>query len=381
MGSAYHCDLDRDPTEFNRLTSCVPPFSIGLLGRTVLFFALLGGASACEREIGVIEALPRRAPTNEPPAPTASPPPTVPPTGGPTVPPAPTAPPALPDRGRVQVRDGNLVTDKGTRLRGVTFGVDAQPDVQFETDLFERMAREAGLNALHVYLENVSHETGAHVTQADALVESTSAAGLYLVLGIGGGPAPTTFDLEKVRSFWSLYAPRYAARTHVLYEIHNIPDPNCEVAYSAETLSMEQEIYEQIRSLAPNTHVALYSFQAVPSAAALLDDLEALEPVVDWSKASVAFQMHNCNDQDYLAELLEVTRARGIASFASELWYPTPYDTVARLESERVGWFSFEWLVFNRDLSAFRDGHDAASVTWCPDFGLWPEDSQTCRTP
>jgi hypothetical protein len=78
---------------------------------------------------------------------------------------------------------------------------------------------------------------------------------------------------------------------------------------------------------------------------------------------------------------LAVTRARGIAAFASEMGFITSYDTTKQLETERVGWFSFEWFVRTRDLAAFRAGHTAAGVSWCPDFGKWPEDSETCSTP
>ncbi len=69
---------------------------------------------------------------------------------------------------------------------------------------------------------------------------------------------------------------------------------------------------------------------------------------------------------------------RGIAAIST---YPVNLETIARLESERTGWFSFDWLVFNRDLAAFREQYDAAGITWCPDFGSWPEDSRTCSTP
>jgi hypothetical protein len=144
---------------------------------------------------------------------------------------------------------------------------------------------------------------------------------------------------------------------------------------------MERTIYELIRELAPSTHVAMFSFRAQPSAAALEANLAALEGTVDWSKASVAFHMEPCSGADNLVELLEVTRARNIAAFSSELQFRTSFGKTAQLERERVGWFSFEWLVVSRDLGAFRGAHTAAGVSWCPDFGTWPEDSETCSTP
>jgi hypothetical protein len=287
------------------------------------------------------------------------------------------------DRGRVQVRDGNLLTDKGTRLRGVTLGIDSgsRSDMPLEPKFFEQLSAEAGLNAFHVYLENPGDETGARLAEADALVEMTASTGMYLVLGVGGGLGGGTFDLEKVRTFWTFYAPRYAERTHVLYELQNIPDTGCDEPYGSEALAMQRTIYELIRELAPSTHVAMFSFIAEPTGASLEADLAALEGTVDWSKASVAFHAEPCAGTDNLAELTAVTRARGVAAFASELQFRTSFEKSAQLEAERLGWFNFEWLVLSRDLGAFRDAHTAAGITWCPDFGTWPEDAETCSTP
>lgn len=358
------------------------PLTLGPLARGAMLWVVLAGCG--DHEIGVIEALP--APNAVAPdgaAPDAVAPDGAAPDAGPQrappKPPAPTAAPLPEDRGRVQVRDGNLLTDKGTRLRGVTFGVDAEPDgLPLESGFFAQLSHEAGLNALHIFLENYADETGVNVSQADALVELTSAAGMYLLLGIGGGDAGGTFSIDKVRSFWGYYAPRYAARTHVMFDIQNFPDTTCDGPYLAETLAMEREAYELIRNVAPSTHIAVLSFGSTPTASALESNLDALEGTVEWANASVAFSAIGCAGQDYLADLLAGTRSRGIATITT---FPTNLETVARLESERTGWFNFDWLVFDRDLAAFREQHEAAGITWCPDFGSWPQDSQTCSTP
>lgn len=188
--------------------------------------------------------------------------------------------PASSDRGRVQVRDGELFTDKGTRLRGATLGLDAAPDTVLEQALFDELSHESGLNAFHVYLENNDDVTGVNVDQADRLVELTSHAGMYLLLGIGGGHLRDDFDLEKVRSFWEFYAPRYAARSHVMYEVQNQPELGCDGPLRAATVEMEREAYARIRELAPDSHVALFSYHATPTAAALSSALDAMAGVV-----------------------------------------------------------------------------------------------------
>src|SRR5205085_10290789 len=97
------------------------------------------------------------------------------------------------------------------------------------------------------------------------LVSLTAQAGLYLVLGIGGGKALTTganphpgtgwFDPEKVSSFWTLYAKRYAASTHVLFELQNTPELTCDDLIQPKTIQLERTTYQLIRSLAPDSHI------------------------------------------------------------------------------------------------------------------------------
>jgi hypothetical protein len=287
-----------------------------------------------------------------------------------------------PDRGRMQVRDGNLLTDKGTRLRGAMLGVDAAPDAELDQATFDELSHGTGLNGFHVYLENYADETGANAAQADQLVELTSRAGMYLLIGIGGGHGSGTFDLAKIRSFWDFYAPRYAQRSHVMYEIQNQPELTCDAPLKAETLDMERETYSRIRALAPDTHIAFFSFHGVPTAIALESSLDALAGLVDWSRASVGFHDgDNCATAADLPDVLLASKSRGVATFVSELTSGTPIAEAGVLETARVGWFNFHWLVQERDLELFRSEHDAAAVSWCPDFGTWPEDAQRCTAP
>ena len=289
--------------------------------------------------------------------------------------------PASSDRGPVQVRDGDLLTDKGTRLRGATLGIDTSPAVAFDQALFDELSHESGLNAFHVYLENYEDQSGANAEQADRLVELTSKAGMYLVLGIGGGHMNGDFVLEKVRSFWDFYGPRYAGRSHVIYEIQNQPELTCDAVFSAETLAMERETYARIRAVAPETHVVFLSYNAIPTAEALGGALDALDGV-DWSNASVAFHgLPKCVPSAELAQTLAASRDRGIAAFASEVPNDALFSETGVFEAMRVGWINFHWVVQERDLAAFRDGHEAAGVSWCPDFGTWPQVAERCTAP
>lgn len=342
-----HCRRSQDPSASNRLTS--KPSACSVNGLAALVCALFGLLGCGQQEIRVIERLPE---------------------------------PASPDRGRVQVRDGNLLTDKGTRLRGATLGIDASPDAALDQPLFDELAQGAGLNAFHVYLENYEDVTGVNAAQADQLVELTSQAGMYLLIGIGGGHGNGSFDLAKVRSFWDFYAPRYAERSHVIYEIQNEPELTCDAPLAAATLDMEREAYASIHAVAPSSHVAFFSFHGIPTAATLETSLDALTGVVDWSRASVGFHYAPaCAPSADLPDVLAIGNNRGVAAFVSEITAGATVAETGVLEAARIGWFNFHWLVQERDLELFRSEHDAAAVTWCPDFGVWPQDAERCTAP
>jgi hypothetical protein len=283
-------------------------------------------------------------------------------------------------RGRVRVSGAGLLSDKNTRLRGATFGVDFEPTYSFDESLFAALTRENGLNAFHVYLENHGTPTGANAAQGDALVDLTERAGMYLILGFGSGDAIGSFDLDQVRAFWSYYAPRYASRTHVLYEIQNAPEPGCATVFSPGTIAMEREIYGLIRAAAPSTHVVLLSWGKIPDLVALSGTLDGLAGVVDWSNASIGYHAsEDCVPIADLPKIVGTASGRGTATLVTEVVSQAALQKVAAMEAAHVGWINFDWLVYRRDLSEFRAEHDAAGVTWCADFGVWPEPADSCR--
>ncbi len=57
-------------------------------------------------------------------------------------------------------------------------------------------------------------------------------------------------------------------RALLMFDVQNT-SANCDTPYQAETLAMEREAYELIRSAAPTAHVAMLSFGSTPTASAL----------------------------------------------------------------------------------------------------------------
>jgi hypothetical protein len=284
-------------------------------------------------------------------------------------------------RGRVRVVDGELVTDVGSRLRGVLMAVDVGYELQ-SPDLIDAIGHEAGLNALHVYLENPTHETGANLAQADTLVTLTASAGIYLVLGIGGGSMYGSFDIEKIRSFWALYAGRYADQTHVVYEIQNNPELTCEDPVKSETLAMEQEIYELIRAAAPQSHIVLFSGTSLIRPAVMTDLIARLTPFADFSNSSIALHVDtDCTPLTELDSLTSVASSAGLPLLVSQLPRMDWPMYVQAFEQARVGWMHHGYLTESGTLPQLVEATASAGLTWCPDFGTFPQDSSQCVEP
>lgn len=282
-------------------------------------------------------------------------------------------------RGRVAVVSGKLVSDIGTPLRGLLLPVDTGFQLA-DFELLLHVARESGLNAVHVYLENASQATGAALDKADALVALSAQAGLYLVLGLGGGIENGQFDLAKVRSFWTLYAARYRNSTHVLFEVQNNPEVLCDKALNAATLSMEREAYALIRSLAPETHVVLLSLSATPTAALLADSITQLSNAVDWSNASIAFHSEpTCVPPAALEAALAPAVTAEVPVLVNQLAHDAWTDGLVAAERAQIGWFQYRWFGLETQLSSFKQQVVQLGLTWCPDAGSFPEQASQCR--
>jgi hypothetical protein len=283
--------------------------------------------------------------------------------------------------------DGERITgDNGRVLRGVTLAFDSNPSFPLESQLFDDL-RASGINYLHVFLENRQDAVGKNASAADILVRETRRAGLYLTLSIGalpegGASGERRFDTLKTRAFWSFYAPRYKDHAHVQFEIHDTPELTCDGSWSAESLTFERDLYAFLRTLAPNTHLFLYSFSAVPTEALLQEAIANFSGVTDFSNESIAMHADSrCLPLADFTSLIVAGREARVPLMMTALpvdgW--EPYTLV--LEERDVSWTSLRWLAYTTDLAAFRQQHDAAGIIWCPDFGTWPLDSSTCTAP
>jgi hypothetical protein len=146
-------------------------------------------------------------------------------------------------RERVQIKNGTLVTDRGTLLRGAYFSADGKisylPSRKYITNI-----KKLGLNCIHVYAECPEFQKPGDKSELiDNLVKWTGDESLYLILTIGGCSRNGQFDLKFVKDFWNFYAPRYKDKTHVIYEICNEPF-QWTAPYDAGTIDMEKTVYD-----------------------------------------------------------------------------------------------------------------------------------------
>jgi hypothetical protein len=217
-------------------------------------------------------------------------------------------------------------------------------------------------------------------------VEESSRAGAYLLFGPGSGPirdgrgGSGWFDPMVVAEFWNFYAARYASQTHVVYQVQKTPERTCDTLWNDDSLTLERNIHALIRSRAPDTHIVMFSFGSTPTLEGFEENVGALTGQLEWRNASVGFHAH-----DECVPLAEVERfprdvedGRRIALLVTELPPVDFEENLLALEAARIGWMHYHWLNIDSDLSTFRLAHDQAAISWCPDFGSWPMDAETC---
>jgi hypothetical protein len=210
-----------------------------------------------------------------------------------------------------------LRTDQGTPLRAGTVWIwnktpQEQPEAYYD------QLRDAGLNAVRLILfDTWEWENGfttvrwtqasyrdAMLARVDRAVNYASARGLYVIMNSHNGYG--LYDAAWVDELWTVVAPRYANRTHVIYEAANEPFNN--LGDNGDTslnlpgrLEAVRTTHDLIRSLAPDTHIMVLSPPNVTSTSGasvnalrnLAQRFEALPgPAIDWTKTSVAYHLY-----------------------------------------------------------------------------------------
>jgi hypothetical protein len=280
-------------------------------------------------------------------------------------------------RGRVQIQNGTLVTDRGTLIRGAYVDPNNMPTKEEVSAI-----KNLGLNCIHLYAENPwddeTQEPGYNQDEVDSLVKWTADNSLYLILTmVGWTPEKDSF----VYDFWSLYAERYKDETHVIFEICNEPGPTWDAINNVEymissAIEMEKEAYNIIRTHAPETHILLLSPSNIYYDS-LLRDIEKLGNGIDWSNASIAGHAYSKPDQDYIMPIRNIQNAGYTITVTEFKSFEHQFANLAltRLfEQEFVSYCHFiEVIPLVTDPKVFKSRVESSEVRWTPDFGTWPQ--------
>ena len=202
---------------------------------------------------------------------------------------------------RVKIQNGNVVTANGEALRGAPFFMSIfntkhmRDNETTYRDYFKSISRDYGMNCVRVCpwvgnweydIKNNSNHQSEMLYMMDKCVQWGAEDGIYVVLDmhIQFG---TVLTRQKAKDFWGVVAPRYKDNSNVIFEAVNEPD----VPSAKSTMT---GIYQDIRALAPNTHIILWSL-ADPGITNGNFDIADLNNAsnIDYSNASFGFHVYD----------------------------------------------------------------------------------------
>jgi len=305
--------------------------------------------------------------------------------------------------GRVQVRNGTVVTSAGELLRGVPvwvyrYGKQTGATAHFRQPAYYTRLRELGVNAIRVvcfdpwqqangyihYDVLNAHEMQLLAAEVDAIVNLAGDHGLYAMIDYHSSGQG---DPVRLHAFWRAMAPRYATRPHVFYEMVNEPVEWFPRDYSPAALELQESTYSLIRSLAPDTHLVLFTFPNLigePGDPSIVE-VVARVPGIDWTNASVGFHPYKTGYSSQplvdLKSRYPVLNTEMNAAFAvGDGFRPEAMDGhawgVQTMESIGISWFVWDTETPEKFASNFIAGvmADAAekSYLWKPLTAVGP---------
>ncbi len=254
-------------------------------------------------------------------------------------------------RGRVAVKNGTVVSDQGTLLRGVTMQIDAPGQYTTNAAMSPNNCQQVHDLKLNTVRFDVKLSTASGGPQTlsnqlpylDKAVEFAAQNGLYL--SIENTTNPGNYNLDELKSFWSVVAGRYKDRTHVFYEMTNEPVGWYPSNYSTQNIADLKSVYDIMRASAPQTHIELWDFPNFQDAQTTINTLKSMSGI-SYSNESVAFHYYDGTPdeiatvkQTYPLFMTEVTSTDGNGGG------PVRVDTATHLETlEKLGvsWISLE---------------------------------------
>ncbi len=190
-------------------------------------------------------------------------------------------------RGRVQIKNNSVLSDKGTLLRGRPLDMQNERgwrQVSLDPKTYTETAAK-GFNCIRLIIRLNAQS----IADIDKAVDNAEKAGMYVLVNNHFFREATT---ENLTEWWTKNAPRWKDRTHVIYEIANEP----EYAHrSVNTPEFQEKLFKLVRGLAPKTHIICWSAAKVPSVEKI-----AQAKGIDYSNASVGFHIYGSSRQSII---------------------------------------------------------------------------------
>ena len=283
-----------------------------------------------------------------------------------------------------------ILSDLNTPLRGVSVSFDGGDPYDANqikkiptAEQLESLVNDYGFNTVHIYLEGDAAQNpdpvGINEAIADELVKRTREAKMYLMITIANnGENGAIHSIEKTLEFWQLYGAKYKDETHVIYEAHNEPVNLINNNWTADDWEKQAQMYETIRTQAPDTLILLGSFMSFfggSEAIAGADGLKAQFPDI-WNNAGFAFHAYwDLVGVESTIDAFKVSTDYP-ALLNTEFW---PGDTKngynEAFENHNIGWMQFEWLNANDlDLDNIKNSLNEFGTVWRPEAAgaTWP---------
>lgn len=229
----------------------------------------------------------------------------------------PIPPPPVASRRQVPM-DNTLKCPDGTLARACGGWLIAQTATLARTASAWDTARSLGYNSGRVACQTLSIGLSAQtqIVLCDFVVDTVRDRCMYMWLMNTVAPGAyldTPENTQSVKDFWTLAAPRYKDMEWVAYELTNEPVRNSLPGHTGgpnwghanawidsvtdaplQSLLAIRDLYDHVRSLAPNTTILLFSTaNLAPSSARWKRVVEVFESIgngpVDWTKTLVSY--------------------------------------------------------------------------------------------
>lgn len=285
--------------------------------------------------------------------------------------------------------NNNLVTAYDTPLRGAPFfldrfGVGAESDgMEANEAVYEQYFNSAVQN-YKINLVRCSPWIGDHeyfnfdayqpdhearyTYMLDKCVDWAENNDIYAIVNYHS-KYKTVLEPWKVNGFWSIYAPRYKDRKHVIYELVNEPE-------SQSIQQSMQGIYDHARALAPDTHMILWSLYDPSEVTAA--EIKSATPTINYQTDNVSVGWHNYWDNGNMTawDRAEDYAANGLPVINTEFWslrdrneLPISYGNIA--ENVRIGEeLGRSWILWAPYLNyeAKNKGYSHDDLKFTPEF-------------